>query len=521
MNSIEATSALVPGESPACLSATESHPDPPSTRWICWAQALVLVAMYSLPVILCLRGATVSDPDVWWHLRSGEWIMQHGAVPQTDSFSSIGAGKPWTTYSWLFELLIFQLFQRLGLVGIVIYTTGMVLAATVTLHHLIRRLQADFTLAVLFTGAASYGLMRLYSPRPWLFTILFFALELDVLMQARKTGRVRELAWLPVIFALWANLHIQMVYGLVVLAIAWAEAALACRWSGIQTRLRAGWAGGVFTACILATLVNPYGWKIYRVAYDLASQGGVVNKITELSAMPFRYIDDWYVLFLALAAVAVLARARRWASFESALLVFAIYASFRSQRDVWVVIIAASAILVEGLTGDEKNRFQLPLSAAPFVAVATGLVALLVFCGLHVENARLRTKLADDLPVRAVEVVKEKGWNGPLCNTFNWGGYLIWALRMPVSMDGRTNVYGDERIDSSGAMWDGQPGWASNPDLQKAKLVIGPVKAPLTQLLRMDPRFDLAYEDKLAAVFVVHKALASVPAGVAVPSVVK
>jgi hypothetical protein len=155
------------------------------------------------------------------------------------------------------------------------------------------------------------------------------------------------------------------------------------------------------------------------------------------------------------------------------------------------------------------------------VAIATGLVALLVFCVLHVENAGLRTKLAEDMPVRAVEVVKEKGWNGPLCNTFNWGGYLIWALRMPVSMDGRQNVYGDERIDRSVAMWDGQPGWASDPDLQKAKLVIGPVKAPLTQLLRMDSRFELAYEDKLAAVFVAHKALPSVPAGAAAPSEVK
>jgi hypothetical protein len=493
----------------------------PSTRRIRWAQALVLVAMYSFPVILCLRMAVVNDPDVWWHLRSGEWILQHGTVPQTDPFSSLGAGKPWVAYSWLFELLIFQSFMGLGLVGVVAYATGMVVAITVALHHLIRRLQADFTFAVFLTCVASFSLLRLYTPRPWLFTVLLFALELDVLMQARKTGRVRELAWLPVIFALWANLHIQFIDGLVVLAIALAEAVLARRWSGIQTRLRAGWLGGIFIACILAALANPYGWRIYRIAYDLASQSGVLNKVTELYAMPFRRLDDWTVFFLALAAVAVLARARRFAFFESVLLAFALYVSFRSQRDVWVVVIAASAILAQGITGNEKNRSQVTASAAPFVAMVTGLVALLGVCALHVNNAQLRTKLAGDQPVRAVEMVKQKGWNGPLYNDYGWGGYLIWALRMPVSIDGRAAFYGDEQIDRSVATWGGQPGWASDPNLQKAGLVIGPVTAPLTQLLRMDSRFELTYEDKLAAVFVARKALSSEPAGATAPVVGK
>jgi hypothetical protein len=521
MNSLEATPAAVSGENPAPSPTRESHPGAqPSSRRIRWAQAVVLVAMYSLPIVLCLRLAAVDDPDVWWHLRSGEWIMQHGAVPQTEPFSSFGAGKPWVAYSWFFEVLIVQLFHRLGLIGIMAYTIGMVTAVTIALHHLIRRLQVDFTLGVFLTSAASFGILRLYTPRPWLFTILLFVLELDVLMQARKMGRTKELLWLPVLFALWANVHIQFVYGLAVLAIALAETVLARRWNGIQTRLHVGWAGGIFIACVLATLANPYGWRIYGVVCDLAEQFGVLNDISEFKPLPFRRPDDWCVLLLALAAVVVLARARRFALFEVALLAFGFYVSFRAQRDVWVVVIAASAILAGGLMGDEKNSFQLTASAVPFVAIATGLVALLVCFVLHVDDAHLRAKLAGELPVRAVEVVKKNGWSGPLYNDFSWGGYLIWALRMPVSVDGRTNVYGDELIERSVATWNGQPDWASDSNLQKAKLVIGPVKAPLTQLLRMDPRFGLVYEDKLAAVFVERKVLLSAP-GTAALTVVK
>src|SRR5271157_251762 len=253
-----------------------------------WVQALVLAALFSAPALVCVHEAIVMDPDVWWHMRSGEWILQHGVVPHTEPFSIYGAGKPWTAYSWLFEVLIFQLFQRLGLTGLVAYTAGMVAAITMALHRLNRRLQGDFSIAVLLTLAGSFCLMDLWTPRSWLFTILFFVLELDVLMQARRTGKTGELFWLPVIFAFWANMHIQFVVGLLVLGMALGESVLARWWSGIETRIGPARLCGIFIACILATLANPYGWTAYRVAYDLAGQHGVLSKVSELQAMPFR-----------------------------------------------------------------------------------------------------------------------------------------------------------------------------------------------------------------------------------------
>jgi len=78
----------------------------------------------------------------------------------------------------------------------------------------------------------------------------------------------------------------------------------------------------------------------------------------------------------------------------------------------------------------------------------------------------------------------------------------VWALRMPVTIDGRGAMYGDEAIDRSVATWSAEPDWQSDPQLASAGAVIGPVKAPLTQVLRLDPRWTLAYEDKLAVVFI-------------------
>lgn len=476
-----------------------------STRGIQWAQALLLVALFLLPVFLCLRTSSVSDPDVWWHLSTAEWIVQHHALPHTDPFSIYGAGKPWVAYSWLYELLIFQLYQCLGLVGLVVFTVGTVVSIVIALHNLIRQFGNDFTVGVLLTAIATFSMARVYTPRPWLLTILFFVLELDLLMRTRKTGRIRGLMLLPLIFALWANIHIQFIGGLIVLGVALAELVLARRRSEIQSKISVRWFIGIFISCILATLANPYGWRVYQVAHELGTESAEWSRIVELFSLPFRSLDDWLVLFLTLAAVAVLARSRLFKFFESVLLFFAAYASFRSQRDLWVVVIVATLILAGELKGNDTNRLQLKVWTAPFIALATVLGVIVIFRIMHVDNARLNAELANDLPVRGVEVIRQNGWSGPLFNDFTWGGYLIWSLRMPVSIDGRTIVYGDQRLGQSYATWNALPGWDHDPNLEHANLVIGPVNAPLYQILRLDSHFSLVYEDKLAAIFIARK----------------
>jgi hypothetical protein len=469
------------------------------------AQTMVLAVLFAVPALMCAHAATVNDPDIWWHLRTGELILAQHAAPRVDPYSGALAGTPWLAYSWLYELLAVKLFHWLGVTGIVTYTSGMVLAITVALFHLVRRLQRDLTLAALLTFAACYSMGRLYSPRPWLFTVLFFILELDILMQARRTGRVRELLWLPTIFALWANIHIQFIDGLLVLGLAWVEAEAARWWSAAETRVRPAWMGLALAGSVLATLLNPFGWRIYGAAYDLATQGGALNKVSELQAIPFRNLSDFFILLLALGSAAALAWQRRFPLFETALLGLAAVLSFRSQRDIWVIATVAVVILASAIAGSEQAAFRLPRLATVLAILAAGVAVWGGFRIMQVNATHLETQLAKSMPVQAVEVVRAKGYAGPLYNDYNWGGYLIWALRMPVSIDGRAAFYGDQRIDRSMATWNAEPDWASDAQLTSAGVVIGPVKAPLIQVLRMDPRFQLAYEDKVAAVFVARK----------------
>jgi hypothetical protein len=217
--------------------------------------------------------------------------------------------------------------------------------------------------------------------------------------------------------------------------------------------------------------------------------------------MPFRDLLDFLILLMALASAAALAWRRHFPIFEGGLLLFAAVLSFRSQRDMWVMAAVGAAILASNFRA-RRTAVPLPRLAVAVAVVAAGLASLVGFHLWHGSNAALQAQVEKDLPVRAVETIKARGYTGPLFNNYDWGGYLIWSQPMPVAIDGRAAFYGDKRIDRSMATWNAQPDWVSDTQLTSAGVVLAPVKAPLTQLLRLNTHFQLVYEDKLAAVFI-------------------
>lgn len=484
-----------------------SHPGSPRADHV--ARGLLVGFLVAGFAFVCLRSAaeSVIDPDVGWHLRTAQWILEHHAFPHVDPFSRLSGGNGWQAYSWLFELVLLKLYTWMNLKGLLVFTAAMMGLIAAAVYHMTSRLQADFAQRAVLTIAVMFCLSRMSTPRPWLFTILFFTLEMDILMHARREGRSGELLWLPPLFAVWANVHIQFVDGLIVLGIAAMEPLLSRWWKSEAKCPPARNLWMALGACVAATCLNPYGPAIYTSAWKLGSQTGVLDSVAEMLALPFRTSSDFILLFLAMAAAGVLFRYRHLAPFETLMLAMAAILSFRSRRDLWVMAITAGAILAAGLPArvekkDQKNLpgWALALSAVTAIAVFMGSMTL-----PQLNNGRLQTVLAEKMPVRAVEVVKERHYGGALFNTYDWGGFLIWNLGEPVSIDGRAALYGDKLIDRSRQTWSGGPKWASDPDLESAGVVIAPDDAALTQLLRTDERFELAYEDKVAAVFVARK----------------
>jgi hypothetical protein len=459
------------------------------------------------------------DWDLWWHLRTGEWIAEHGGVPQTDPFSQFGGGRPWLAYSWLFEVLMYHLYRGIGLYGIVLYRALMAVAVAAAFHRLIHKRVSSFFAAVALTGAAILVCLPLLTERPWLFTVLFTTLTLDVVLDLRA-DRATWFAWfLPLIFALWANLHIQFVYGLCILGLA-CVAPLIDRLRGCANSFATAtvlgtraWRSlvGLTVACGLATLLNPYHIRLYGVVLEYATQTCAFSLVQELSAPEFRDVCSWLGLALALAAAFALGRQRTLSAFDVLLLAGSAYLAFRARRDVWFLALASIIILGRycDVTISTVDRFTWTPSRIALLAGIVFAFALTTGAVRHVTREHMAEVVAARFPAAAAEAIEKADCAGPLYNSFDWGGYLIWRLsQLPVAIDGRTNLHGDQRLQRSFDTWRGAKGWHEDPELSAAGVVIADSSGPLASLLRQDRRFRVLHEDELAIVFVRSSAVA-------------
>jgi hypothetical protein len=468
---------------------------------------VIMVLLYCIPASQAM--IPVVDPDIWWHLRTGQWMVDHAQLPATDPFSVYGMGKPWVAYSWLFEILVYALFAKFGLMGILVFTVSMSFLIALVLHGALRRAELPFIAEVFFVAVALGAMSSLLSPRSWLFSILFFTVELFILFHARRTGKMALLLALPPLFVLWANLHIQFIYGLAALGLFLVEVLLSHLPSlGLSPRHRPNISLGrillLLLACLVATLITPYHFRLYIPIFEVIGQTGAFRLIMELLPLSFRALTDWLVIGLTIGAAFVLGWQRAWLPFPTLLLLMGTFLAFRARRDVWVLVLAAVFIISEfGRFVRSEPSFGFTKLRAICVIVALTVAIYLIGLRRQISEQQLESVVERLFPVAAVKFIDQKNYSGPLYNDFNWGGYLIWTLRrLPVSMDGRMNVHGDQRIERAFNTWSGLRGWESDPELMKARLVIGSVNRALTNLMRTDARFKLVYEDAIAVVFV-------------------
>jgi hypothetical protein len=307
-------------------------------------------------------------------------------------------------------------------------------------------------------------------------------------------------------FALWANWHIQFVYGLSVLGLFACEPLLSdlLGYKPQQiSRLPSRMAWLTLLASAFAILLNPYGPRIYSMVFGLAAQTGVYDQIVELMAMTFRQPQHFLALLLVLGAAMAIGWRRDVRPLWLVLLIASSFLAFRSVREVWFLAIVSVCVIADGWNVPRKtaHAFVSPRSRA-FVGVWV-LALVLASCRYYgLSNDALEIQTAGTFPEAAARFIERNNLNGPLFNDLSWGGFLIWRLpHLPVSLDGRTKLYGDDDILRFSNVWKGKPGWEADPDLARANLVITPRDAAIAALLRFDPRFRVAYEDIQAVVF--------------------
>src|SRR5881409_3969438 len=142
-------------------------------------------------VILWLFIGPEQDPDFWWHLRIGEWMVQNGRLPSTD-------------------ILMWLTFNSLGLTALVILFGLLTWAGFWLIYLQVRR--QPFVLVGVGLAIGAIAGTPIWGPRAQMITFALSCFELYWL-QGYLNGRSRAINYFPLVMILWANLHGGWVIG--------------------------------------------------------------------------------------------------------------------------------------------------------------------------------------------------------------------------------------------------------------------------------------------------------------------
>lgn len=460
------------------------------------AERLALVALLSFPAVACLR-APLADPDLWWHLAAGEWIVRHGAVPWTDPFSFTAAGHEWIAYSWLAEIGLYGLASSVGFGAIILCRALAAVLVVAFLFLACRASGARPIVAVAVAALAAAATSGAWSERPMLLTVMLLALTSWLLRRDRRGfGFV---AAMVLVHLLWANVHILFVAGLALVGAAAVTAAFAGEPS------RGLWFA--MAGAALSTLANPYGLHLHAHLPIIAAQPVRMPWIVEFQAPELGSLHAAAAVLLALTAgVAALTARRRPTPFEAVTFLASLVPALVMARNVALFAVLAAptaARLVEAAIPGGRVAPRLSvLRSGVHVVVALALLALVV-SSIPTKRGWRDHIEAGSFPVGAADFLGTHRPQARIFNHFDAGGFLIFRLGpdAKVSIDGRTQVYGQRIVEEYARLAGDAESWRRFLDESAPDVVVWPLGARFERRLRAEPGWRPIYEDETAVIF--------------------
>jgi hypothetical protein len=400
-------------------SRPQTGPTPPAppARWLALA-ALALTAI----CLLGLFSTEIADTDFWWHLKTGQFIAQHHALPVPDPFAYTTqldtTARFNLTHEWLAQVLLYFVYFAGGFPAIILVRAVLLAGVCALAGLLATRLSGNFYAGIAAAFATAALAAEFTADRPALVTFLFVAVFVTLL-------ETRRAPWaLPAVALLWANCHSGFFLGWVVLLAYCVES-----WTRPREDRRRLW---LVAACsIAASQLNPNGVAVLNTLFKY-QQSELQRNLLEwrrpsLWGSPYAFDILLYTAVLVLILSWRRVRLAHWILFAA----FA-GASLLAFRNILFIGFLAPVIIVAYFP------FRIPRARVLGWAVPPLLAAALL-AGLW-RGSFFQLGVADwTTPAGAADYLLASHVTGPLFNTYEQGGYLIWRLapEQRVFIDGR------------------------------------------------------------------------------------
>jgi hypothetical protein len=459
----------------------------------------------------------LADGDAGWHIRTGQYILQHRAVPEHDLFSFSKPDAPWFAWEWLSDVVLAGLFNLGGLKAIALFAGALIaLYATLLLRYTLW-LGANALMALITAWIAVGASSMHFLARPHLFTLLLLPASLW-LVRADSRQKTRWLWLLIPVSVLWTNLHGGFFMFLACLGVILVGNVLEAwlgrpRWPVVFRQC------ALLASCAAASLVNPYGFRLHVHVIEYLRSGWIRKMIQEFQAPTFRSEEQLQFEALLIAGLLVAGLLLRKQRISDALcILFLAHSSLVSVRHAPLYAAVAAPLIGAELSACWKTwADRLPTKSVARILNQMGedvapafrrntlwpALVVLVLAFLDAPMKWPRDFPSENFPVDLVHQNAELLQSGRLLTTDQWGDYIIYCFypKQKVFVDGRSDFYGEGVDGDYLRLVQGASDWHKVLDRYRFQVALLPVDLPVTTLLKLDPAWRVVKDDSRTLLF--------------------
>ncbi|MEI7636662.1 MAG: tetratricopeptide repeat protein [Syntrophus sp. (in: bacteria)] len=425
-----------------------------STSLIALFFLLLIGYFIAWPIVL-------TDTDLWYHLSGGRYFWQHGTIAHDAFFSYVTPPKSWYNYYWLFQAIVYKIFQWTDYYGLVVlrcllyFLTALFICLSFIRRHDNR---TELLLGLfLFVACTSVILYRETAVRPHLFSYLFIVVFLYILEFKR------EKIWLlPLLGIFWSNLH-GIEYPVMFLIVFAYLAEI--YWRQFR-KMPTGDAGGkkenwLMIAVFYTIFITPGVIELVQTPFSTSFQNSAFQHlyVAELIPIPFQNFFIFapvsvqgliavlqnLIVLLAAAFLLIGLWKRKLRLSHAILFIGAILMLAKHSRFTYEFTLLSIPLLRQGvrlLAENDRLPRRIVNLALPVVVV---ILPLLVFHST-LGNRPAYPFTPSNLPTGIVRFLNQNATKGgKILNEANTGGYLPWALspKFKIYMDMQMSVFSD------------------------------------------------------------------------------
>jgi hypothetical protein len=457
--------------------------------------------------LLAMTARNATDPDLWWHLRTGQWIVENHSVPHADPFSFTRAGQPWISHEWLSDLLFYGLWRLGGFGALIVFASVVTAAGFLFLYW---RCPGRPSWAAAATVLGAWAAAPCWGVRPQMFTFTLTSILLWIL--ERSEERPRLLGFIPPLFLLWLNLHAGFALGLALIllyatGLAIEGAVGTTSWT--FARPITGRTVLVGAACLALVPLNPNGFLLYRYPFDTLRSEGMRSFIVEWFSPDFHQGLYAPLLLVLLLLIATLALSQSKIKGRVLIpLVFTAFAGLDAVRHIPIFVLLAIPVICLALPSE--SPIGLPRHPAPdrfrpsFRVAAVVLLASFALLRWQILTRNQQEREAQLQPEGAFAYLQSTNQPARAFVYYDWGGYAIWRLypKYRVFVDGRADLYDNGILRQFRTVIELHRGWQAVLNDAAVGTLVVPVTSAVTQALVLDREWSNPYRDSQAVVFV-------------------